>query len=120
MIPGLFRQWHTEEEQVINAYTKITSDAEFREIERQLELARNNEASALNTKERQVNMKWQGVVADMGATIASKDATIADMDTKLADKDAAIADMGTKLADKDAENERLRAQVAEFLAKQGD
>ena len=39
-------------EQVINAYTRITSDAEFREIKRQRELARHNEASALNTRER--------------------------------------------------------------------
>jgi len=33
-------------EQVINAYTRITADAEFREIERQWELAQHNEASA--------------------------------------------------------------------------
>jgi len=85
-------------EQVINAYTRITADAEFREIERQRELAWHNEASALKTRERKERMKWQGVVAD---------------------KDAVIADMGTKLADKDAENERLRAQLAELQAKQG-
>ena len=82
-------------EQVINAYTQITSDAEFREIERQRQLASHNEASALNARERKVNMKWQGVVADMG--------------TKL-------ADMSTRLADRDAENERLRAQIAELQA----
>ena len=32
--------------QVIDAYTRITADAEFREIGRQRELARHNEASA--------------------------------------------------------------------------
>jgi len=41
-------------------------------------------------------MKWQGVVADMGATIVSKDITI---------------------ASKDTENERLRAEIAELRAK---
>ena len=80
-------------EQVINAYTQITSDAEFREIERQRQLASHNEASALKTRARQARdeerTKWQGVVADMG----------------------------TRLADRDAENERLRAQIAELQAK---
>jgi len=88
--------------QVIDAYTQVAGSAEFREIERQRALARHNEASALATMARKTRdeerMKWQGVVAG---------------------KDATIADMGTKLAGKDAENERLRAQVAELLAKQG-
>ena len=113
-------------EQVINAYTQVAGSAEFREIERQRQLARNNEASALNTRERQVNMKWQGVVAgkdatiaDMGTKLADKDAMIAGKDAAIADMGTKLADMGTKLADKDAENERLRAQVVEFLAKQG-
>jgi predicted transposase/invertase (TIGR01784 family) len=86
-------------EQVINAYTQITSDAEFREIERQRQLASHNEASALKTRARQARdeerTKWQGVVAD---------------------RDARLADMSTKLADRDAENERLRAQIAELQA----
>jgi len=87
-------------EQVINAYTQITSDAEFREIERQRQLASHNEASALKTRARQARdeerTKWQGVVADMGTR---------------------LADMDTRLADRDAENERLRAQIAELQAK---
>ena len=103
-------------EQVINAYTQVAGSAEFREIERQRELARHNEASALKTRERKTRaeerMKWQTVVANKDAAIADKDATIADKDAKIADKDAKIADMGT-------ENERLRAQIAELQAKQG-
>ena|GEM_PF-1663575 len=88
--------------QVIDAYTQVAGSAEFREIERQRALAQHNEASALATMARKTRdeerMKWQGVVAD---------------------KDATIAGMGATIADKDAENERLRAQVAELLAKQG-
>jgi len=82
--------------QVIDAYTRVASSAEFREIERQRELARHNEATALKNAERKERMKWQGVVARKDAEIAGKDAEI---------------------AGKDAENERLRAEVAELWAK---
>jgi len=48
--------------------------SEFREIERQRELARHNEASALKTRERKTRaeerMKWQGVVAEKDAKLS--------------------------------------------------
>jgi len=58
-------------------------------------------------------------LADMGTKLADKDAVIADKDAVIADKDAVIADKDAVIADTAAENERLRAQLAEFQAKQG-
>jgi len=70
-------------EQAINAFNQITASPEFLEIERQLDKARRNEASALRNatakaaaKER---MKWQSVIAGKDAEIASKDALIAEL-----------------------------------------
>jgi len=67
-------------EQAINAYNQIAASPEFLEIERQREIMRMNEASALRnarvkgeTKERK---KWETVVAGKDAEIASKDAEV--------------------------------------------
>jgi len=82
-------------EQAISAYKKITVNPEFRELERQRSYARHNEAAALRHARDEGRVEereiWQGVVAD---------------------KDAAIASQA-------AENERLRAQLAEFQANAG-
>jgi len=82
-----------ELEQALNAFDQIRGSREFLELERQREIMRMNEASALRhardkatAKER---MKWQGVVSGKDAVIANKD----------------------------AENERLRAELDELRAK---
>jgi predicted transposase/invertase (TIGR01784 family) len=79
--------------QAINAYHQITVTPEFREAERLRSIARHNEASALSRardeERKQVDAKWQNVVA-------KKD---------------------TVIADKNAENEQLRSQITELQSK---
>ncbi|MCL2193090.1 MAG: hypothetical protein FWB78_06820 [Treponema sp.] len=65
-------------EQALNAFDQIRASPEFLEIERQREIMRMNEASALRhagdkatAKERK---KWEGVVARKDVEIAGKDA----------------------------------------------
>jgi len=76
--------------QAINAFERIRSSAEFLEIERQREIMRMNEASALRHARDTERVKWQGVIAGKDAEIASKDA-------KLASKDAEIAELRARL-----------------------
>ena len=61
------------------------------------EWARRDIESMKDDAIREVEEKWQSVVADK--------------DVALADKDAALADKDAALADKDMENEQLRAQI---------
>ena len=79
-------------EQAINAYQRITATDEFKERERLRHYARLNEASAIGDAEEREREKWQGVVADKDAEIASQA----------------------------AENEKLRLQIAELQAKAGN
>ena len=60
--------------QAIDIYQNITASPEFRELERMREKARHDEAQALWNAEqkgyREVDKKWQGIVADKDAEIA--------------------------------------------------
>jgi hypothetical protein len=67
--------------QAIGAYREITVSPLFREIERLRADARHNEASALANVERKERERWQGVVAEKDAALA----------TALAEKNAALA-----------------------------
>jgi predicted transposase/invertase (TIGR01784 family) len=81
-------------EQAIEAYRKVSTAEEFRELERQRHYAAHNRASALGHARREGEKaereKWQGVVAG---------------------KDAALTDKNAALAEKEAEIVRLRAQL---------
>jgi hypothetical protein len=84
--------------QAIGAYREITVSPQFREIERLRADARHNEASALANAERKERERWQRVVAEKDATLA----------TALAEKNAALA----LIAD-------LRARLGEGNSGQG-
>jgi hypothetical protein len=106
--------------QAIEAYRAVTVSDEFKELERLRDLARHNEASALENARRKEREKLQGVIAGKDAEIASKDAEIASKDAEIAsnaaalvDKDAEIASNAAALVDKDAEIARLRALLGE-------
>jgi len=141
-------QANTEIRKAADALYVLSADPNVRTEYERHEMAVRDEISRLASAKAQVDRKWQGVVADMGAKLADRDAKLADRDAKLADRNTKLADMGTKLADKDtviadrdakladrdakladkdakladtaAENERLRAQLAEFQARQGN
>jgi len=117
--------------QTVGAYRAVTASNEFKELERMRSRTRNNEASALGHARREGEKaereKWLGLVAEKDTEIANKDAEIADKDTVIADKDTVIADKDTVIADKDtviadkvAENEKLRIQLAELMARLGE
>ena len=75
------------------------------------EKARRDWESMKDDAIREVDEKWQGVVADKDAALADKDAALADRDAALADRDAALVDRDAALADRDAEIKQLRAQL---------
>jgi len=56
-----------ELEQALNAFDQIRASPEFLEIERQREIMRMNEASALRHARDKERMKWEGVVAGKDA-----------------------------------------------------
>jgi predicted transposase/invertase (TIGR01784 family) len=85
--------------QAISAYRSTVVRPEFKELERLRELARHNEASALDHARRQEREKWEGVVADKDAAIADKDAALADKDVVIADKEAALAEQAARIAE---------------------
>lgn len=58
--------------QAITAYRHVSASGEFRELERQRERARHNEASALAYERRKESEKWQSVVAEKDAAIAEQ------------------------------------------------
>ena len=72
-------------QEAIEAYREVSATAEFRELERQRERARHNEASALlhaeTVAKAEEREKWQAVVAEKDAThsaeMAEKDAELA-------------------------------------------
>ncbi len=72
--------------ETIEAYRQVTAANEFREIERQRERARHNEASALRNAqlagERRANEKWQGVVAEKDAEIDNLRKLLAELQSK--------------------------------------
>jgi len=81
-------------EQAIGAYRTVSATREFRELERLRELARHNEASALDNARRQeralADAKWQGVIAE-------KDATVAEQAAMVAEQAAIIAELRVQL-----------------------
>ena len=60
----------------IRAYHRVTATDRFKEIERLRSLARHNEASALEQREREVNAKWHSVVEEKEAEIAKLQALL--------------------------------------------
>jgi len=72
-------KWEVPEmKQAIGAYRKVTATDEFKEIERLRSRARYNEASALGKARREEREKWQGVVAEKDAEIATLRAQLAE------------------------------------------
>ena len=97
-----------EVNEAITEYRRVISSSELREIERQRERARMNEASALHNAEiraeKREAKKWKGV-------IKRKDTELAEKDSALADKDSALAEKDSALAEKDALISELKAKL---------
>jgi len=55
----------------INAYRRVSTSAEYAEIERMRDKADHDEAQALGNAERREREKWQGVVAELNAKVAA-------------------------------------------------
>jgi predicted transposase/invertase (TIGR01784 family) len=111
-------------EQAVTAYRHVSASGEFRELERQRDKARHNEASALANAERKATQKerekWEYVVAEKDAkwqgVVAEKDVkwqgVVAEKDAKwqgvVAEKDVKWQGV---VAEKDAIIEKLMAQI---------
>jgi hypothetical protein len=87
--------------QAIEAYRRVTTTDEFKEIERLRSRARHNEASALGYARRMEREKWQGMVAEKNAEFA---AALANKDAEIADKDSEIARLRAQLERQRGEN----------------
>jgi hypothetical protein len=72
--------------EAIGAYRQVSATNEFREIERQRERARHNEASALYNAQMKERKKWQSVIAEKEEALAQKDDLIAKLRTQLEEK----------------------------------
>ncbi len=76
--------------QAIDAYWEVVRSAEFKELMRQRERARHNEASALYNAEmrgeNRANEKWQSVVVEKDEALAEKDRLIAELLAKMSEK----------------------------------
>jgi predicted transposase/invertase (TIGR01784 family) len=72
-------------EQAIEAYRKVTTDREFREIERMRDHAKVNEMYALHNARHEERKKWQSIVSEKDTALAEKDAQIAELRARLVD-----------------------------------
>jgi predicted transposase/invertase (TIGR01784 family) len=99
-------------EQAVEAYRRVSTSNEFKELERLRALARNNEATALANAERiaehREREKWMVVVAEKDAALAEKEKALAEKDTAHA---TALAEKDTSLSEKDTLIEKLMAQI---------
>jgi len=86
----------------IRAYRRVSTSAEYAEIERLRDKADHDEAQALGNAERRGAIvereKWQGIVAEKDAMLAEKNVALIEKDTALTEKDALIAELRAKLA----------------------
>jgi predicted transposase/invertase (TIGR01784 family) len=65
--------------EAIETYKTITANSEFKELERLLELAKHNEASALRYAREEERKKWQKIISDKDNEVANKEKQIAEM-----------------------------------------
>jgi len=92
----------------IRAYRRVSTSAEYAEIERLRDKADHDEAQALGNAERRgatvEREKWQGIVAEKDAAftaaLTEKDAALTEKDAMLTERDALIAELRAKLAEK--------------------
>jgi predicted transposase/invertase (TIGR01784 family) len=74
--------------QMVNAYREITSSPDYVDLERKRVMNRLDEGQALRHARQEgeeiANARWQGVVEDKDAALASKDAALANKDAEIA------------------------------------
>ena len=77
---------YAEVNEVIDAYHNLMASEGFREYERQREKAELDERHRTNNAVRRADEKWQSVIAEKDAEIATMTAKIAELNAKLGEQ----------------------------------
>jgi len=83
--------------EAVEAYRRVLTSSELREIERVRSKARHDEAQAMRNIELKRDKHWQGIVAKKDTALEKSKSELVKKDTALAEKDARIAELEAKL-----------------------